>query len=313
MMVPLFKDLSKVLEKIAEPIAHELKKYIQMNSRFLADLYPELIFYVQALDLINRVEAAGMHLTYPEIAPADERMCRVESAYNLQLALREMGAHSSEATDLHVVTNDIVFGGDGRIAILTGPNQGGKTTYLQSIGLVQVLTQVGMPVPGVKARLSPVDAIHTHYPTEEQLELGTGRFGDEAQRLRTIFEKVTGNSLVLLNESLSTTSVKEALYLAEVIVKALRGIGLRAVFTTHLHELAAAAQEINAQVPGGSIVFSLVASKPEGTPHDEQVYSYRVQPGLPLGRSYAGHIATRYGIDDNQLQSLLKERNLLPR
>jgi DNA mismatch repair ATPase MutS len=140
--------------------------------------------------------------------------------------------------------------------------------------------------------------------------LGTGRFGDEAQRIRAIFEKVTRYSLVLLNESLSTTSMGEGIYLARDIVRALRQIGLRAVFTTHMHELAAAAGEINAETVGDSAVFSLVASKPDAAMRPDEVYSYQIQPGPPLGRSYAEHIAARYGISDEQLQALLEERDL---
>ena len=311
MMVPLFSDLSKILEKVSEPVARELKKYVQLNGRFLADLRDEIVFYVHALDLIQELQAAGMRLTTPEISPAEERVCRVKAAYNLQLAIQRLKDRSADPQSTPVVTNDILLDDDGRIAILTGPNQGGKTTYMQSIGLVQVLAQLGMPVPGEEAQMSPVDAIYTHYPVEERLELGTGRFGDEALRIRAIFEKVTRHSLVLLNESLSTTSMGEGVYLARDIVRALRQIGLRAVFTTHLHELAAAAGQINAEVGGDSPVFSLVASKPEKAMQPDQGYSYHVQPGPPLGRSYAEHIAARYGISDEQLQSLLEERDLL--
>jgi DNA mismatch repair ATPase MutS len=310
LMLPLFKDLSKVLQKVSEPVAQELKKYVQINGRFLADLRTEIIFYVQALGLIKELQAAGMTLTYPEIGQAEERVCQVKAAYNLQLAIQKRSARSARPASAHIVTNDIAFGEDGRIAILTGPNQGGKTTYMQSIGLVQVLAQAGLPVPGEAARMSPVDTIYTHYPVEEQLELGTGRFGDEAQRIRAIFEKVTRYSLVLLNESLSTTSMGEGIYLARDIVRALRQIGLRAVFTTHMHELAAAAGEINAETVGDSAVFSLVASKPDAAMRPDEVYSYQIQPGPPLGRSYAEHIAARYGISDEQLQALLEERDL---
>ena len=308
LMVPLFKDLAKVLEKVSEPVAQELKKYVQLNGRFLADLRPEIIFYIQALGLIQRLQDAGMRLTYPEIAPAEERVCRVKEAYNFQLAIQKLSAASMQAHSSSIVSNDIVFGKDGRIAILTGPNRGGKTTYMQAIGLVQVLTQIGMPVPGEAAQISPVDGIYTHYPVEERLELGTGRFGDEARRIRAIFEKVTRSSLVLLNESLSTTSMGEGIYLARDIVRAMRQIGLRAVFTTHMHELASAAQEINEAAPGESDVFSLVASKPDEPMQPEQGYSYHIQPGPPLGRSYAEHIAAQYGISDEQLQALIETR-----
>jgi DNA mismatch repair ATPase MutS len=71
--------------------------------------------------------------------------------------------------------------------ILTGPNQGGKTTYMQAIGLAQVMAQSGLFVPGRRARISPVDGIHTHFPVEERVGLGLGRFGDEARRIRTLF------------------------------------------------------------------------------------------------------------------------------
>ena len=223
---------------------------------------------------------------------------------------KSLGSADAQQGLLPIVANDIDFGEDGRIAILTGPNQGGKTTYMQSIGLVQVLAQVGLPVPGETAEISPVDAIYTHYPVEERLELGTGRFGDEAQRLRAIFENVTRHSLVLFNESLSTTSMGEGVYLARDIVRALRQIGLRAVFTTHMHELAAAAAEINAETPGASDLFSLVASRPRMETAPEEGYSYQIQPGPPLGRSYAEHIAARYGISDAQLQTLIEERGV---
>jgi DNA mismatch repair ATPase MutS len=305
LMVPLFKDLAKVLEKVSEPVAQELKKYVQLNGRFLADLHPEIVFYIQALGLIQTLQAAGMSLTFPKIAPDKERICRVKAAYNLQLVMQKLG--SGQAPAQPVVSNDIDFGEHGRIAILTGPNRGGKTTYMQAAGLVQVLAQIGMPVPGGEATISPADAIYTHYPVEERLELGTGRFGDEARRIRTIFEKVTRHSLVLFNESLSTTSMGEGIYLARDIVRALRQIGLRAIFTTHMHELAAAAQEINEETPGESAVFSLVASKPDET---DQGYSYHIQPGPPLGRSYAEHIAAQYGISDEQLQALIETRFL---
>src|SRR5207245_6024972 len=85
----------------------------------------------------------------------------------------------------------------------------GKTTYTQMVGLCQILAQTGVWVPAASARLSPVDNIYTHYPVEEQLTKGTGRFGDEAQRLYQIFARGTRHSLILLNESLASTNPGE--------------------------------------------------------------------------------------------------------
>jgi DNA mismatch repair protein MutS len=311
LLVPLFKDLSDILEKVTQPIAHELKKYVQLNSQFLVDLRPDFVYYVHALALIEKVKRAGMSWCWPEIAPMADRVCRVQNAYNVLLAINGLSQDIDRPLQQRIVTNNIELGEEGRIAILTGPNRGGKTTYMQSVGLVQVLAQLGLPVPGTSAEISPVDAIYTHYPLEERLDLGTGRFGDEAQRIRAIFECVTGDSLVLFNESLATTNMGESVFLAQNIVRSLREIGARVIFTTHLHDLAAAVERINTDTAGDSIVISLVASPQVGDLEDESGYSYRIQARPPLGRSYAENIAARHGISRDQLRTLLKERNLL--
>jgi DNA mismatch repair protein MutS len=317
MMVPLFRDLSMVLEKTTKPIARELNRYVHLNSQFLKDLHPEIIFYVQAVELARKVESLGLPLCLPEIAPSAERICEIEETYNIQLALHLSSQMPEKNLAGLVVTNEVILGSRGRVVILTGPNQGGKTTYMQAVGQAQVMAQAGLFVPGRRARISPVDGIYTHYPVEERLELGTGRFGDEARRIRAIFEQVTRNSLVLLNESLSTTNMGESLYLAQDIVRVLVQIGLRAIFTTHQHELAASVQELNMNTSGYSQVVSMVASYEEGQEEQVEVaagegpYSYRVMLSPPVGRSYADRIAARYGISLKQLFALLHQREVL--
>ncbi|MBN1121582.1 MAG: hypothetical protein JXJ17_10920 [Anaerolineae bacterium] len=316
MMVPLFRDLSGVLEKTTQPIARELKRYVHLNSQFMKNLRPEIIFFVQAVELARKVESLGLPLCLPEIAPGEERVCEIEDNYNVQLALHLSGQKPGENLAGQVVTNEVILGSRGRIVILTGPNQGGKTTYMQAVGQAQVMAQSGLFIPGRRARISPVDGIYTHYPVEERLELGTGRFGDEACRLRAIFEQVTRYSLVLLNESLSTTNMGESLYVAQDVVRAFRQIGLRAVFTTHLHELAATVQDVNMNTTGDSQVISMVASYEEGEGQADVTagdgpYSYRVVLSPPLGRSYADRIAARYGISLEQLVDLLRQRKVL--
>jgi DNA mismatch repair ATPase MutS len=209
-----------------------------------------------------------------------------------------------------VVTNDVQMGEEGRIGILTGPNQGGKTTYTQMVGLCQILAQTGLWVPAARARLSPVDNIYTHYPVEEQVAKGTGRFGDEAQRLSQIFARGTRHSLVLLNESLASTTPGESLYIAQDIVRILRRLGARAIFATHLHELAADVAALNASTAGDSRIISLVASR-RAVGDDGLPRSYKITPGPPLGRSYAQEIAAQYGISYEQLTALLQQRGVL--
>lgn len=306
LLQPLFRDLADILDKTSKPIAKALEHYTKLNGQFVTSLRHELHFYLGAFALLRRIQAAGLPLCRPDILPQAERAGFVVQNYNFNLAL-----HLLDEPDVarRVVRNEVNFGERGRVLILTGPNQGGKTTYLQAIGLTFVLAQAGLLVPGTKASLSPIDAIFTHYPVEEALEKGTGRLGDEAKRLSELFSQATRHSLILLNETFATTSAGESLYLAQDVVRVLRLMGVRAVYATHLHDLAAAAAEFNT-MPGESQVISLVAS-PIESGGDGHRRTYLIQPGPPLGRSYAQEIATRYGVSFEQLTTLLQDRGIL--
>ncbi len=311
MLYPLFRDLANVLKQASRPVAAALQRYAHVSSRALGDLAGELAFYLGAVDLMARLRAAGLPLCRPEILPAEARVCIASETANLNLALRLLASDPGADLAAAIVLNDVCFDDAGRVFILTGPNQGGKTTYTQGVGLLHVLAQAGLPVPGTAAQISPADAIFTHFPLEEQPDSGAGRLGEEASRLSTLFERATRHSLVLLNESLSSTSFSESLYLARDVVRILRLMGVRALYATHLHELAADVDVLNADPGGESTVGSLVslaAPAQDGGPVQQ---TYRIVPGPPRGLSYARDIAARYGISYDQLADLLRRRGLL--
>jgi DNA mismatch repair ATPase MutS len=230
----------------------------------------------------------------------------------VHLALRNPG--TGNGTSSEIIMNDIHLGPEGHIFILTGPNGGGKTTYMQGVGIIHILAQLGCHVPGKQARISPLDEIFTHFPLEEKPESGTGRFGEEAIRLKKIFEQVTRHSLVLLNESLSSTDFNESLYLAQDLVRILRRIGARAIYSTHLHELANSVEELNRSVPGDSLIVSVVSSPVDSAGQADGTdgrHRYKLERRPPLGQSYAREIAARYGISYEQLENTLSERGVL--
>ncbi len=314
MMVPLFADLAKILEKTTVPIADKLEEYSELQSQLLISLLPGLIFYLGEVRFILGLQSLGLPLCQPEIAPAAERVCLVRDSYNANLALRGAGRIERQNIDTVLTKNDIPIGPDGRILVLTGPNQGGKTTFMQGVGIVQVLAQAGCFVPGTQARISPVDNILTHFPLEEKPETEAGRFGEEAMRMGKLFTQVTGHSLVLLNESLSSTNPGESLYLAQDLVRILRRVGARAIYSTHLHELGSLTAELNQSVSGDSAIISVVSSPVDGDLSDplaevERTFKIEIRP--PLGQSYAREIAARYGISYEQLEETLSRRGVL--
>ncbi len=314
MMVPLFADLANIMEKTTIPIANKLKQYAELHSELLISLLPDLVFYLGAVHFIQGLQNQGLPLCRPEIAPAVDRLCLVSDSYNANLALRYAAAIDRQNNECPITTNDIPIGPGGRILILTGPNQGGKTTFMQGVGIVQVLAQVGCFVPGTQARISPADHILSHFPLEEKPETEAGRFGEESMRMGKLFEQVTSTSLVLLNESLSSTNPGESLYLAQDIVRVLRRVGGRAIYSTHLHELGGRAAELNQSVAGDSEIISVVSSPVDGDvsePLAEVKRTYKVEIRPPLGQSYAREIAARYGISYEQLEEALSRRGVL--
>lgn len=332
-MVPLFRDLSDVLSRSCRPIAAALERYVQLNSRFLAEISEELVFYLGALHLIQRIEGWGLPMCRPEIVPMAERKCVLEEGYNLNLALRFAGEGTADLKE-RIIRNDIEIGKAGDVFVLTGPNRGGKTTYMQAVGLAQIMAQAGLYVPARIARISPVDGVFTHFPTEEHLELDTGRLGEEAQRLRGLFATATSHSLILLNESLSTTSPGESLFLARDVLRVLRLLGARAIYTTHIHELAGEVDRLNRESPGSGRIVSLISlvedgrigeggavdgegsrwgrSDRSGETAPSVRRTFKILPGTPAGYSYAREVASKHGVSYKQLEELLRKRGVLP-
>lgn len=323
---PLFRDIEMLLRSVARPIVRNLERYLRVSTGFLASLRPQLAFYLGATKLMERLRAAHLPVCKPVMLPSERRTTRVTQFYNLQLALRMLREHQNTPLDGStggpgLILNDVEFGEQGRIFVLTGPNQGGKTTFTQGVGLIHVVVQAGLFAPAQAASVSPVDQICTHFPAEERGQLETGRLGEEAGRLKAIFQEITARSLVLLNESLSSTSPTEAGYIAEDILKAMRRLGNRAIFATHLHEVAERCTTINDQVAGESRVASLVACVDEppsgrnGVPYGESAISaartYRIVPAPPVGQSFARDIARMHGISLEQITDTLSQRGVL--
>jgi DNA mismatch repair protein MutS len=297
LLTPLFQDLDRILTQVAQPVARSLNRYVKVGSATLANLENELAFYVGAVRLMQRVSAKGIPFCAPEIAPMQERSIRIDDLTNISLALKQSSP---------TVPSQVDFDENGRIAILTGPNNGGKTTYLRGVGLAQVMFQAGLLIPARAARISPIDAIMTHFPALENRQ--EGRLAEESARLHTLFQQVTQYSLVLLNETFSSTSSGEAFYLARDILCGLRAVGVRAIYATHLTELAQQLNEIEATVNGDSKLFSLVAGI-RLTDDGQTAPTFQITRSLPLGRSYAQEIARHHGISLEQILAMRAQQN----
>lgn len=290
----LKKSVTDILKRIVRDIKSTLKKYINISGYALINLMPEIIFYIRWAELIDKITALGMPMCKADIKSADERYCSFKDIYNLKLAIKNV-----EGDNIDIITNDIDFDDEHRIYILTGPNRGGKTIITQAVGIAMLMTQCGIYVPASSAVVSPCDNIYTHFPADENDTVDLGRLGEESHRLAKIFDEASDRSFLLLNESLATTNVAEGLFIANDVVKAMRYIGTRAIFNTHMHELARRVDEINETTEGTSKVASMITGV-----HDGQ-RSFKVSLAPPQGVSYARDIAKKYGVTFEQIKNNL--------
>ena len=269
-------------------------EYVLDNTDFLLKMLPEIEFVSKASELIKRLsEHPGCKIVMPRIAPMESKTFFAKGLYNPRVAL---------AIDDEIVTNDFEFDDNARMYVLTGPNRGGKSVITVAVGAAEALLMLGLPVTAEDAEISPVDGIFTHFPEGADDTIDKGRLGEECARLREIFDGVTENSMVLLDESLSSTGAYEAAYIASEILTGFAVIRARGIFSTHLHELAAGIPEINekSREMGGISIDTLVAGIEEGK------RSFKIYRAKPDGKSYARDIADKYGLSFDSIMQKAK-------
>ena len=289
--------VTNIMKQTVNEIKNTIKRYVNISGYMLINLMPEILFYIRWAELIEKIMATGMPVCKAQILPPEKRDCSFKGLYNLKLAINKAGGE-----DINIITNDIDFNDDMRIFILTGPNRGGKTIFTQAWGIAMLLAQLGVYIPAESASVSPCDNIFTHFPADENDTVDLGRLGEESKRLSEIFGQATERSIMLLNESLATTSVTEGLFIAKDVVRAMRYLGTRCIFNTHMHDLARSVDALNEEVEGTSKAASLVTGVHDGE------RSFKVSLLPPQGISYAKDIALKYGVSFRQIKESIDNR-----
>lgn len=282
---------SMLTSRIARKLKDTLGRYLNVSVKEMADLIPELVFYTRWAEYIEKRRAEGWTFCKPETDTGCGGTPGMDARgiYNLKLI-------STEKPE-NVVPNDLAFDREKRVYVLTGANRGGKTTVTQAIGQLFLLAQSGVFVPGTRFRFDPADQVLTHFPADEDKTLDLGRLGEECRRFRELYTRCTPDSLLLLNETFSTTSFEEGYFIASDALRAILRLGTRTIYNTHMHKLA---QDLDTVINTGESegkAVSLVAETKDGK------HSFRVTVAPPEGQSYARDIAEKYGVTYESLIS----------
>lgn len=238
----------------------------------------EVRFCLAYLELVERLRANGLPFCYPRVS-ASSKTIAVDDTFDLALATR--------TTD--VVTNDFRLDGDERIFVVTGPNNGGKTTFARTFGQLHHLASLGLLVPGREARLFLPDRIYTHFEREEDVETLRGKFEDELVRVHAILEHATAGSVIVMNESFSSTSLQDALFVGTEVLKRILQLDALGVYVTFVDELATLSE---ATV---SMVSEIDADNPAAR-------TFKVVRKRADGLAYAWAIAEKHGLTYERLR-----------
>ncbi len=252
-------------------VASALARSVDHIDSFLNMLGCELAFYVGCLNLYEQLDKMGEPVAFPVPIGLNGRRLSSTGLYDVCLAL---------TMQQRVVGNDV--NADAKdLLIVTGANQGGKSTFLRSVGLAQLMMQCGMFVPAESFTSNLCDGLFTHYKREEDATMTSGKLDDELSRMSEIVELVTPNSMVLFNESFAATNEREGSEIARQIVSALLEKGIKIVFVTHLYEFARSLYDrrmdnaifLRAErCRGGKRTFKMIEGRPLQTSYGRDLY-----------------------------------------
>lgn len=262
-------------EMEAAGLAHIMKMYqnfIRDLNSFFECLHYQTAFYIGCANLSIRLTQMRIPTAMPNMIEPGKQTFSFDGLYDLSLAIyiRSMPVCNQLNTE------------DNRLFLITGANQGGKSTFLRSIGIAQIMMQCGMFIPGKSYCSDIYDGIFTHFTRREDASMNSGKLDEELSRMNQILNKITPNSMLLMNESFATTTEREGSKIASDVVTALYENGTKVWLVTHLFEFTKAmfAKQLkntlflNAErLPDGTRTYRMIENEPERTSYGLDLYN----------------------------------------
>jgi hypothetical protein len=291
-----FSDMNHVETQILDLVARlfprpfaRLAEYRRRHDSFIdanvARCEREIQFYLAYLEYIAPLKAAGLTFSYPRVSARSKEIAAT-ATFDLALAAKLV---TSQAP---VVCNDLQLSGQERVLVVSGPNNGGKTTFARTFGQLHYLAGLGLPVPGRDTRLFLPDRIFSHFERREDIRTLRGKFEDELVRIHAILQDATADSVLVMNESFGSTTVRDAVTVGSEVMRQILALGALGVFVTFVDELASLGE-------GTVSMMSTVV------PSDPAVRTFKVIRKPADGLAYASALADKYGLDTRSLRRRL--------
>mgnify|MGYP003376365442 FL=1 len=281
----ILEGVIKLYPDIFQEMSEFVQKYGKERDEILELFCDEVLFYLAYMDYIKPIQKAGLYFCCPQIGDSKTGKCK--ESFDLGLANKHRG--------IGVMTNDFCWKENEKIFLVTGANQGGKTTYARMLGQIFHLTALGVPIPGKEANLFLCDSIFTHFEREEAIRTENGKLRDDLKRMKEILEHLTENSFLIMNETFSSATLQDALFLGKKIVKKILDKGNLCLFVTFLNEL----ENIDERIVG---LVSMV--------DEEKKRTYEIRRAKLSGNADAKTIAEKYHLSYEQIKERLKNESI---
>jgi hypothetical protein len=266
-----FRALEEIRGRGLNHVANAVAQSVDHVSSFFSMLRLELAFYLGCLNLREQLDEKSEPTCFPTALSTDEIVFGSEGLYDVSLAFH---------LDQRVVGNDVDADGKS-LVMITGANQGGKSTFLRSVGLAQLMMQSGMFVGAQSLRANVVNGVFSHYKREEDASMEGGKLDEELSRMSVTADQITPHSLLLCNESFASTNEREGSEIARQVVRAMLDRQIKVFFVTHMYDLAQGFKEAQLPTalflraerqPDGSRTFKLLERDPLPTSFGEDSY-----------------------------------------
>lgn len=267
--------LIKMLKKSNPDIFHELKSFYESYPEFYSEkilcFEEEVQFYLTFTLFAKRTEEIGFSLQFPSVTEGE---FRGSGLFDLALAWKNGKGYK-------IVSNEFTYSEKAAFFVVTGPNQGGKTTFARSMGQAVYFAMMGLKGNALSLTVPMFEGISTHFEAEETLLSNSGKLKEEIDRLVPMMQQEKRQEFVILNELFTTATTYDAMIMGKKVMEHFIQRDCYGIYVTHIQELAEESESI----------VSLVAQLEEG---EEEKRTYRIIPMKAQGHGYSDSLVREF-------------------